>query len=84
MYSRKPWHGDDLALRPIQWLDRAKEVDAHPGEWIFITERDTEDAAHSFAHQVTKGKKAAFRPVGKYQARTIGLKVYVRTSKDEA
>lgn len=62
----------------IKWIEEAMQARANPGEWFFLTERDTYDATWSFAHQIVIGRKAAFRPAGSFEAVARDRKVIIR------
>jgi len=60
----------------------AEYLEAHPNEWFTVTTCETLDAAWSFAHQISIGRRAAFRPKGKFEGRSSGLDVLGRYLPD--
>ena len=73
-----------MNLESVTMPDRVKHKEeaaflvAHPGEWFKVTTRETIDAAASFGHQISIGRKRAFRPPGHFEGRTHGLDVMGR------
>jgi hypothetical protein len=61
-----------------KWSKEAAEAAGNPGQWFELTERETLDAAWSFATAIVDGRKRAFLPKGAYEGRTSGTTVYVR------
>ena len=60
------------------WMREAEFIESNPGVWFKMTDRSTIAAAGAFALAINDGRKKAFRPVGKFHARSCGLEVHVQ------
>jgi hypothetical protein len=65
-------------------LSEAAEMQLNPGMWIDLGEKETPEAAWSFAHQITIGRRAAFRPRGTFEGKVDGNLVSARYIGDGA
>ena len=59
-------------------LAEAAEMQLNPSQWIELADKDTPEAAWSMAHQITYGRRAAFRPRGAFEGKTEGNVVFAR------
>lgn len=62
----------------VKHLEAAGELRARPGQWLRLTTASSENAAWSFAHQITIGRRAAFRPAGDFEGASSGREVMAR------
>jgi hypothetical protein len=62
----------------IKYQEQAQRLREQPGVWAKVIVASTPQAAWSHQANLIRGRKAAFRPVGEWEATAHGCDVWVR------
>lgn len=69
---------DTTSVRHI-YDDIAESLQANPGAWARLEDRQSANAAQQFSSNVNNGKIAGLAPAGAFEATYRGTSVYVRS-----